>query len=300
MVFSISALMLGAALMSAQAQPPPPAQPPVAAQAPPDKAPPEKTQRPTERTQRPSTRQPSASGQGSFEEARNSRDGGPSRQELTFTANVLAGYDDNLTAGLGSGSGTSPAAMVSGTTASVDGTLGYFRGNSLRSFQFDTTGSLIGYPDNLENPAPAGSLNASGRTPMGRATTFGLSAGVSYEPLFSVLSPGAGTGPLPPGRGAARANHRPLRTEFVEFEHGRLARPQMGTERHDHVGLHLPDAGIHGRRLRRQHLARRDGGLQADRVVAREGWRGLPLPETASMPTRRTSFARPSSNGWRA
>ena len=112
---------------------------------------------------------------------------------------MLAGYDDNLTAGLGSGSGTSPTAMVSGTTASVDGTLGYFRGNSLRSFQLDTTGSLIGYPDNLENPAPAGSLNASGRTPMGRATTLGLSARVSYEPLFSVLSPGAGTGPLPPG-----------------------------------------------------------------------------------------------------
>jgi len=193
-VFSTSAWMLGAALMAAQAQAPPPAQSPVAVQ-----APPENTQRPTGRTQRPSTRQPSASGQGSVEQARTSRDGGPTRQELTFTANLLAGYDDNLTAGLGSGSGTSPAAMVSGTTASVDGTLGYFRGNSLRSFQLDTTGSLVGYPDNLENPAPAGSLNASGRTPMGRATTLGLSGRVSYQPLFSVLSPGAGTGPLPPG-----------------------------------------------------------------------------------------------------
>ena len=34
---------------------------------------------------------------------------------------------------------------------------------------------------------------------MGRATTFGVSARVGYEPLFNVLSPGAGTGPLPPG-----------------------------------------------------------------------------------------------------
>ena len=88
--------------------------------------------------------------------------------------------------------------MVSGATASVDGTLGYFRGNGLRSVQLDTTGSLIGYPDNLENPAPAGAINAQVRTPLGRALTLGLSQLVSYEPLFNVLSPGAGSGPLPP------------------------------------------------------------------------------------------------------
>ncbi len=200
MVIATSALMLAAALMAAQAQPPPAGQATVTVQERPEKTPPEAgRQRPTGRTARPSTRKPSASGQGSFEEGRTSRDGGPSRQELTFAANVLAGYDDNLTAGLGSGSGTSPTAMVSGTTASVDGTLGYFRGNNFRSFQLDATGSLIGYPDNLENPAPAGSVNASVRTPLGRATTLGLSERVSYEPLFSVLSPGAGTGPLPPG-----------------------------------------------------------------------------------------------------
>ena len=202
MVFSSSALMLAAALMAAPSQAQaqaqaPPAAGTAAAQQPEQAKPGEKPQ--SKRTQRPSNRDPVASGKGTFDEARSPRDGGPSRQELTFTANVLAGYDDNLAAGLGSGSSTSPTAMVSGTTASVDGTLGYFRGNNLRAFRLDTTGSLVGYPDNLENPAPAGSLNASGRTPMGRAATLGLSARVSYDPLFSVLSPGAGTGPLPPG-----------------------------------------------------------------------------------------------------
>jgi opacity protein-like surface antigen len=198
-VLPSSAILLAAALMAAQAEPRPAVHVAVAVQAPPEQAPPQtEPQRPSKRTPRPPARKPAASGQGSFEESRTSRDGGPSRQELQFAANILGGYDDNIAAGLGSGPGTSTA-MVSGATASVDGTLGFFRGNNLRSFQLDTTGSLIGYPNNLEDPAPAGSVNASVRTPMGRATTLGLSEWVSYDPLFNVLSPGAGVGPLPPG-----------------------------------------------------------------------------------------------------
>ena len=179
----------------AQTQAPPAAGTAAAQQ--PEQAKPE-AKRPSKRAPRPSRQEPASSGQGKFDEARQSRDGGPTRQETTFTANVLGGYDDNLTAGLGSGSGASPNAMVSGPTASVDGTLAYFRGNSLRSFSLDTTGALIGYPDNLEKPAPAGSVNVAIRTPLGRALTLGLSERVSYEPLFNVLSSGSSTGPLPP------------------------------------------------------------------------------------------------------
>ena len=163
----------------------------------PEQAKPEENRQP-KRTPRPSKRDPTSSSQGKFETARRSRDGGPSRQDVTFTANVLGGYDDNLTAGLGSGSGTSPDAMVSGAAASVDGTLAYFRGNSLRSFRLDTSGALLGYPGNLENPAPAGSVNADVRAPLGRNVALGLSERVSYEPLFNAFSSGAGTGPLPP------------------------------------------------------------------------------------------------------
>ena len=65
--------------------------------------------------------------------------------------------------------------------------------------QLDTTGSLTGYPGNLDSPAPAGVVNLAIRTPVGRDLTLGLSQRVSYEPLFNVLSPGAGGTPLPPG-----------------------------------------------------------------------------------------------------
>ena len=184
---------------AAQAQTPPVQQveKPKPGQADPGQAKPEEGRQP-QRPPRPSRREPTSAGQGTFEQGRQSRDGGPTRQDVSFTANIMAGYDDNLTAGLGSGSGTSPDAMVSGTTASVDATLAYFRGNSLRSFSLDTSGSLMGYPDNLDEPAPGGSVNAEVRAPMGRSLSLSLSQRAAYVPLFNVLSPGAGTGPLPP------------------------------------------------------------------------------------------------------
>ena len=212
MMPATSALLLAAALAVApagqespqvapaqQAQAPPAqqAEKPKPEQAKPEQAKPEEGRQP-QRPPRPTRREPATAGQGTFEQGRRSRDGGPSRQDVSFTANILAGYDDNLTAGLGSGAGTSPDAMVSGTTASVDGTLSYFRGNSLRSFSLDASGSLMGYPDNLDDPAPGGSVTADVRTPMGRSLSLSLSQRAAYVPLFNVLSPGAGTGPLPP------------------------------------------------------------------------------------------------------
>ena len=202
----------GFAQATAQAAPPqsPPAQtqaPPAQTQAPPAVQPPsgeldkpaEQPPRPSKRTPRTPRRQPSQSSQGSFEQGRTSRDGGPTRQEVTLTANVLGGYDDNVTAGLGSGAATAPDAMVSGPTASLDGTLGYFRGNSLRSFQLDTTGSLTGYPGNLDSPAPGAVADVRARTPIARDWTLGLSERVGYESLFNVYSSGASGTPLPPG-----------------------------------------------------------------------------------------------------
>ena len=217
MALFTSALILATALMAAPAEQvfdqaqtppaqgqstPPQAQAPPATAAPagqePKQAKPEE-KRQSKRAPRPARPGPTSSGQGTFDQGRQSRDGGRTRQELTFTANVLGGYDDNLTAGVGSGPGTAPDAMVSGATASVDGTLSYFRGNNLRSFRLDTSGSLVGYPDNLEDPAPGGRVFADIRTPLGSSLTLGLSERVSYLPLFNVLSEGAGTGPLPPG-----------------------------------------------------------------------------------------------------
>ena len=167
----------------------------------------EQTPPPTERqgrkkrSPRTSKRQPSSRARGSFEEARTSRVAGPTRQELTLTANVMGGYDDNLTAGLGTGAGTAPTAMASGTTANMDATLGYFRGNSLRSIRLDTTGTLTAYPGYLDRPAGGGIANIGARTNAGRDTTLAISERVGYEPFFNAFSQGAGGAPLPPGTG---------------------------------------------------------------------------------------------------
>jgi hypothetical protein len=151
----------------------------------------------TKRAPRTPKHQP-ATRPGGFDQTRPSRDGGPTRQELTLSANVLGGYDDNVTAGLGSGTGTAPAAMASGGTGYLDASLRYFHGNSLRSVGVDSTGSLTAYPGYLDHPAPGAFVNLSGRTTVGRNTTFGASQRVGYEPLFNVFSPGASGTPLPP------------------------------------------------------------------------------------------------------
>jgi hypothetical protein len=186
---------------SPQQAPPAQAQPqaPPVAQAPPEQAPPPR--RPTKRKARTSNRQPSSSGHSSFDEPRGSRDGGPSRQEVVILGNVMGGYDDNLTAGLGTGGGTAPTAMASGTTAMIDGTLGYFRGNNLRSIRLDTTGTLTAYPGYLDHPAGGGIVNFHARTNAGRSTTLAFTQRVGYEPFFNTFSQGAGGAPLLPGTG---------------------------------------------------------------------------------------------------
>lgn len=183
----------------AQTQAPPPGG---TAVKPPEPAKPEQgkpdEKRPPSRPPRPTRREPASAGPGTFDQSRPSRDGGPSRQEVSFAANIMGGYDDNLTAALGSGAGVSPEAMISGATAAADATLAYFRGNTLRSFRLETSGSLMGYPDNLENPAAGGSIDAVVKTPVGRSLGVSLTQRAAYEPLINVLSPGAGAGPVPP------------------------------------------------------------------------------------------------------
>ena len=183
----------------AQAQAPPAAQPQAGE---PDK-PAEKPPRQSKRTRRTSRRQPVSSGQGSFDETRQSRDAGPTRQDLTFTGNLMGGYDDNLTAGLGSGSGSSPNAMVSGSTVFAGGTLAYFRGNRRHSIRMDGTGTLAGYPGNLDTPAPGAVATIGASTALGRDLTLDVSQRAAYEPFFNAFNAAAGSTPLPPGGGEA-------------------------------------------------------------------------------------------------
>ena len=86
--------------------------------------------------------------------------------------------------------------MVSGTTGQIDGTLGYFRGNTLRSIRMDTTGTLTAYPGYVDHPAAGGVASVAATTAVGQNMTFGASERVGYEPYFSVFSPAAIGAPL--------------------------------------------------------------------------------------------------------
>jgi hypothetical protein len=165
----------------------------------------ERKSRRTKRTPRTSARQPAAPTAGSFDENRTPRAAGPTRQELLLTANLMGGYDDNLTGGLGTGSTFSPSALASGPTASLDSTLDYFRGNARRSFRVDTSGNLVAYPGHVKGVVPGGAVDLGGSTILGRDQTLRVSERVGYEPLFTVFSPGASLTPLPPPIGGTVA-----------------------------------------------------------------------------------------------
>jgi hypothetical protein len=153
------------------------------------------------RERRTSRRQVPAEGLRSFDEARPSREAGPVRKEAVLTANVLAGYDDNLTAGLGGGAGAgiAPSAMASGYSGDIDATLSYFAGTNLRSLQIDTTGRLQSYPDYVGRPAAGGAATLTGRTNAGPSTSLSFSQRAGYEPFFTVFSAGASSLPLTSG-----------------------------------------------------------------------------------------------------
>ncbi|MCC6164556.1 MAG: hypothetical protein IT182_14495 [Acidobacteria bacterium] len=126
------------------------------------------------------------------------RSGGPVRETVTFTGNIQAGYDDNLTAGLGSGVGISPRAMASGNTGSADASLAYVRGNTYHQLNLGTSGSVMVYPGYLDGPAAGASANIGGRTAPSRRVTLSGDARLGYEPFFNAFNPGSAGTPLPP------------------------------------------------------------------------------------------------------
>jgi hypothetical protein len=178
-------------------------QPPPAQNPPADPRQPEPRQGRGARQPRTSDREQPASSRDPFDEPRISRVAGPTRTELTVSANFLGGYDDNLTAGLGTGSAISPSAMTSGSTGYVNATLNYLRANSRRSLKVDTVGTLQGYPGYIDHPAAGGAATIDGMARAGHSLTFNASERVGYEPFFNVFSPGASSAPLPPGAAAA-------------------------------------------------------------------------------------------------
>ena len=146
--------------------------------------------------ERPPARRPSSRSPGLFEGNRLSRQTDPTRHELTLTANMLAGYDDNLTAGLGTGAGTVPSGAASGSAQYADAALSYFRGNESRSILLGSNGNLRMYPGYIERPAAGGAAVIEATTSAGRKQTLTVRERVGYEPLFNAVS-GVASTPAP-------------------------------------------------------------------------------------------------------
>jgi hypothetical protein len=159
--------------------------------------------RQTRRTRMPRTskRKPYVAAPESLDEPRTSRDAGQRRQDLSLTANLLAGYDDNLIAGSGTGAGVVPTTIVSGSTGFADGTLDYFRGNTSRAIRMASTGSLRAYPGYLDRPAAGGAATLEARTRAGRKLVIRASQRVAYEPSFSVFTSRVSGPPAPAAGG---------------------------------------------------------------------------------------------------
>jgi hypothetical protein len=153
------------------------------------------------RSPRASTRPRSPRARESLQDERASRVAGPTTQGLVLTANALGGYDDNLTAGSGTGAGIVPTAIASGSTGYLDATLDYFRGNPSRAIRIGSTGNLFAYPGDLNGLASGGIANVEARTTVGRTLTVTASERVGYEPFFGVFSSGASSASLPPAIG---------------------------------------------------------------------------------------------------
>jgi hypothetical protein len=101
-----------------------------------------------------------------------------SRQELTATANVLAGYDDNLSEGSGS------ARKQPGSRGLGSAGLRYWSGREARSLT--TTGRGYGTRySTTRKTGIGGDLQIEGTTALGRTNRLSADARASYTPFFT-------------------------------------------------------------------------------------------------------------------
>jgi hypothetical protein len=133
--------------------------------------------------------------------------GGPSldpnrtRQELTLTANVVGGYDNNLAA---EAVGSSQPGIDSpgGYLGTGEFDLRYFRGRLIRSFAIDGNAFVTKYGANGVGLIEGGSVDLSATTQVRRRDRLSVSQHVTYEPLltlgsFDPLNPVVGPGGAP-------------------------------------------------------------------------------------------------------
>lgn len=128
------------------------------------------------------------------------------RQELTLTAAILGGWDDNLAAAaVGGGGGGLPQpgqTETSGVLGHGQLDVRYYRGRLQRSFTLGGNAYGVGYGDVGVGVSTGGALNMNGTTRVRQRDTFQVSQTVNNDPLFTlntlgVLAPVQGATPLP-------------------------------------------------------------------------------------------------------
>ena len=109
-----------------------------------------------------------------------------SRQELTLTADMLGGYDDNLNPQGGGGLEDLLVPQQSGYTGFGDISLRYWRGQASRSLTIDGRGYGTYYSINGIDPALGANLNVEAATDFARKNRLEVSQNVSSEPFIEL------------------------------------------------------------------------------------------------------------------
>jgi opacity protein-like surface antigen len=125
------------------------------------------------------------------------------REELSLTSSLSAGYDDNLAAAALGGSGTpSGPAAQDGYMGQGQLDLRYYRGRLVRSFTLEGSAYGTGYGDVGVGFVKGGLVNVSGTTRLRTRDRFQASQGFIFDPLFtlntlSVLDGGSAPSEVP-------------------------------------------------------------------------------------------------------
>ena len=118
------------------------------------------------------------------------------RQELTVTATLLGGYDDNAQAGA-TGS-VRASRSTPGSSGVVDTAVRYRRGSAARSFAATVQSHATSY-SSIAGPIVGGDLRLEGRTNLGRFNQLGVDAHLGYSPSFTVGAFGSLDAEVNPG-----------------------------------------------------------------------------------------------------
>ena len=124
---------------------------------------------------------------GLFEGNRISRQNDATRQELTLTANLLGGYDDNLTAGFGTGAGSVPETAASGSAQYADASLTLSRKRgALDSARNERQPPHVPTLHRASSAGGAAVIEAT--TLLGQKQTLTVGERIGYEPMFNAAS----------------------------------------------------------------------------------------------------------------